>query len=203
MGIRVFRGFRVIAMCALAREAGRREQLPEGKFWDEIKPIYGRWVWPFAQMAEGDWFIVDQLLKPKGPLANLAHVRGYKLNKRFSVVEADKPGFTMVECKGETKSADHVYDLTSYGQMLKFISRFYGIDGTQLQWTGQPIGWKDEIMALRLDEPKQVEHVVQITAARVFTSGLKLEPDRIVFEVLPDGMTRSTWLAQSKIDLLG
>lgn len=68
----------------------------------EVQPFRGRWTWPFAEMQEGEFFRVDQALRAKGAVANLAYVRGSKLGRRFSVTDdPEHVGFTRVVCTDE------------------------------------------------------------------------------------------------------
>lgn len=66
-----------------------------------IEPVHGRWVWPFAQMQAGDWFLVAHADRDPDALRNLVSVRGSQLAKRFSFTKHHREGIAKVECLGE------------------------------------------------------------------------------------------------------
>lgn len=72
-------------------------------FIGEVRPVYGKWIWPLRQMAPGDWFIVDKELRDPEKLRALMGVRAAQLGIRVSVTKhpEEHPGFVKVMRVGE------------------------------------------------------------------------------------------------------
>lgn len=58
----------------------------EPKDLGQIEPYMGRWIWPFREMDAGDWFTVHPEDKPIGGVRAAANAAGYRMGKKFSIV---------------------------------------------------------------------------------------------------------------------
>lgn len=109
---------------------------PEG-FFGEVKPRYGRWVWPFRDMAHGDYFIVDQARRTGEEVRGYVKLRSAQLNKRFSVTvnDPENPGFTRVTCvPWETEDKERDAMMLSAEVAGKKIALWYDKDIDMLPW---------------------------------------------------------------------
>jgi hypothetical protein len=63
-----------------------------------IEPIGTRWIWPFSQMEEGDFFHVDWADKKPTQLRQYVSVRASQLGVYFKTIKQsdEKPGFAKV-----------------------------------------------------------------------------------------------------------
>lgn len=165
------------------------------KYFGEIEPIYGKWVWPFKAMEGGDWFTVDQMLKDKGSLANYAYVQGHRMGKRFSVTE--ELGRTKVMCLGEPEQKNNKHRTEiDFQTVMGLIERCYGKSGERA--ANQLMGWTmDEgfvqtLPGLTMIEVPPVKQVMVTTInttalCEFFNNGLRIT-------VVKPGMTLQEWL---------
>jgi hypothetical protein len=91
---------------------------------------YGRWVWPFASMHPGDWFIVAPEDREIARIWSLAANRGYQLGKRFSVTRMAN-GMTKVECGKRDATPAGKVDAATLRARIRAI---YGIEANDLPW---------------------------------------------------------------------
>lgn len=173
----------------------------QGNFLGEIEPIHGRWIWPFAQMEEGDWFTVDNQLRPHGKIMNFAHVTAHRLGKRFSVTQLDGC-YTKVECVGEPEAKPDVPETVEPKFALGLLRRCYDFDPSLLHWTELDEGMVDEMEARQIEQPKFERMVVDLPAGMTRCAGITMLPDRVRLEALPAGMTLTKWLERDRQLLL-
>jgi len=68
------------------------------RFIGEVKPIYGRWTFPYKVMEVGDYFIVNKTLRDPETLRAHAGIRAAQLGIWLSVTKhpPEHPGYTRV-----------------------------------------------------------------------------------------------------------
>lgn len=175
--------------------------MSEGQFLGEITPVQGRWFWPFSEMKEGDWFIVDNQLRDHGRIMNFAHVTAHRLNRRFSVTKTDK-GFTRVERVSGEVQAPKAPETTKVPDAMALIRRCYGFSPNTMMWTGLEVGQFDERIYPQLEKPKFDRVVCDAVAGTRYCVGIKLLPDRVIMVGLPEGSTVSAWTEADRVALL-
>lgn len=114
-------------------------------------PSHGSsWSWPFGSMEAGDYFVVDQLDKPKGAVANIVRVSAHRMGKQFSITEhPEQPGMTLVTCKdwSEQQPVKAVQrPVASPAEFWKLMERCAGLNSNsvELDFWGQS-HWEREI----------------------------------------------------------
>lgn len=89
--------------------------------WGEIRPVYGRWVWPFRHMKPGDWFTVAHVDRDPEAVRKMVSVRSAQLWKRFSVTKDWQPGVLRVDCI-EGGAKDVLGDLLAAEEVERIMS---------------------------------------------------------------------------------
>jgi hypothetical protein len=167
------------------------------KFLGEIEPVHGRWIWPHSSMEPGDWFTVDQMLKDKGRVVNMAHVRGYQLGKRFSTGDdPDRPGFTRVVCNGDAEQFGAMSlgkTEINFPEAMKLIERCYGssVKAHSMAWQQMPHDRPERTEYKQIEKPKS--STVMVTTNHC-TVACEMKEDEIVLRYAPSGCTLHQWL---------
>jgi hypothetical protein len=167
------------------------------KDWGVVRPVYGRWVWPFRRMEEGDWFHVDHADRDPEQVRNMAMVRAHQLGMKFSVNrnDEDKPGFCKVTRVAlEHEEPDNRQPVMEYGSAKERFMDWYAVDlDVQMPMAQVSTFEAAEIKAEQIEKPhrqrvvfKFLEHVI----------GAELFEDRIRFVPLPKGWKPATWEAK-------
>lgn len=161
------------------------------RFLGEVKPVYGRWVWPFKHMEDGDWFLVSWEHRDPEALRNLVSVRAAQLGMKFAVEKRpiEHPGFTKVTRGGEIGLRPR--EQVDFETMAGIIQRYYATDPSTLKWTILEEGEVEERMAQREGEPSQLVFITVIPDRWKFA--VELLPDRIRMERIEMHDTLERW----------
>ena len=110
----------------------------EGRYFGELQPIHGQWIWPMKHMEEGDWFRVDHMLRDPEKLRRYVYVRGAQLGKSFSFKrdDPDAPGFSRVTCTVPGMAAQRMDPVVEYGSAMAHIAAGYGVPQGELPELG-------------------------------------------------------------------
>lgn len=173
------------------------------KDWGYIEPVRNRWVWPFSQMEEGDFFRVDWADKHPSQLRHYVSVRAAQLGKYFSVKKDDPdcPGYTKVTCVAppEERQAKSVGEASFEGEMgLVKMREWYGFDlGADMPWAQLDPAQPEEkarasVAVVQLAKPP-VDLIVWSSPLPQFDIGIVLGEDRLDFERLPKHTTPQMW----------
>lgn len=162
------------------------------RFLGEIAPIGSRWVWPFAEMEKGDWFIVRHELRDPEKLRQMVAVRQSQLGKHFVTVKepAELPGFAKVSCE-EPKERVIAPKAVSYATMVSVVSDCYGKDASALVWTGLDVGQVFRREWPQIDTPLRSEYLVTIGNDWTFVA--QFDEDGVTVERVPQGTTLEIW----------
>lgn len=161
------------------------------RYLGEIRPIGSRWVWPFRDMQEGDWFLVSWELRDPESVRNMASVRGSQLGKRF-MVEKRPPehlGFTKVTC-GSTQPLRRMEDV-NFETIGRVLRRCYEVEHGDLLWTMLEEGQVQEVEAEQIEEPLQPVYMVSIPDKWRFV--VELLPDRVRIRRVATRETLAGW----------
>jgi hypothetical protein len=148
------------------------------KAMGQIKPDeYGRWVWPFASMHPGDWFIVAPEDREIVRVRSLAANRGYQLGKRFRVTMMAN-GMTKVECVKRDATPAGKVDAAALRARIMAI---YGIEANDLPW---------ELHAGEAFYPSSAQEPVSgkpfVAQFGAFQYKVRFEPDGLFFRRLAE-----------------
>lgn len=151
------------------------------EFLGVIQPVDGRWQWPFRQMKEGDWFLVNWEQRDPESVRNLAAVKGSQLGKGMKVEKRphDHPGYTKVTCveQGSLRKREVPVGKVDYEFVLNVLDRCYEVHADELAWTALNPGQCQELSAQQIEAPANDEYVVAILNGWNFK--LTLLKDRI------------------------
>ena len=164
-----------------------------------VRPLYGRWTWPFGMMEEGDWFLVDQMDRETERVRNLASVRAAQLGKRFKVEKhpVEHPGFTKVECvPDDYEAAEHRQPALEFSVARERLRDLYGFNLDDLHWGHIHDGKPVEVKMQALDDLPKRRIVVKLWPASLYDLGVELFEDHLRFVSVPKGWKPHVWEAK-------
>lgn len=173
-----------------------------GNFLGEVRPQWGRWIWPLSQMEEGDWFLVDNALRNPEAVRNYVSVQAARLGKRFAVEKKplEHPGFCRVTCGGRPEAPRR--EQVDYQSIMAVLKRYYPtakIDN--LKWTGLDMGECEERKAQCVEAPEYRDFVAVIPNDWTFT--VELRDDGFAIERVEQGTTLSSWRVKRLQEVMG
>lgn len=170
-----------------------------GQFLGEVKPLYGRWHWPYTFMQPGDWFIVDQALRNGEAVRQHATVRAAQLGIFLSTTVSDPkhPGFTRVTRRPlEESKADGV--LLIYGKAGEKLRTWYGFNIDELPFGQLYHGRKARVDVEQSQVPSVKRMMVDIPGSgRV---GFVFDPAGFDVLVLREHETFESWKEELKLE---
>lgn len=99
----------------------------------EVKPIYGRWHWPFRQMQVGDEFFVRYENRAPEDARQLASVRAAQLGIRLSCRKDDEAGVLKV-MRIDADNRRALPEKLDYEQVKALLRSQYGLDAEDVPW---------------------------------------------------------------------
>lgn len=171
--------------------------------WGIVRPLYGRWVWPYKMMEEGDWFLVAREDRSPEYVRHFTSVRAAQLGKRFKVEKhpQDHPGFTKVECMPDDyEVADHNRPALEYGSGRERLRDIYGFEMDTLDFGQIERGGvvRYQLPALDPDEiTSNNRWVIQLWPKSAFDLGVELHLDHLTFQAVSKGWKPHIWKAKS------
>lgn len=163
-------------------------------FIGEVKPVYGRWHWPFRSMEPGDWFVVDHALKLPSDVGHYVNVRSTQLGipLRFMQDDPDRPGYCRVT-RPDTQAQPEAKVIEASWELAKNkLREWYGVHIDEL-----PYGMAYLHETSRVDRPQVVKPSVEamIFDAREYEwiIGITFDAEGFTLHRLPRGTGASGW----------
>jgi len=155
----------------------------------QVRPIYGRWVWPFKHMEEGDFFTVRHEDRAPEEVRNMAHVRGAQMGKTFSVNRAYSEGVTSVTCTSTTPFDRKPKPRASvdYEAMRETLQTCYGRAADDFRWTALDVGQAERCAAPQIEKPGQNTHILKI--GQKWTFAVEFDPNGFTMTRVEQGTT--------------
>jgi hypothetical protein len=176
-----------------------------GQYLGLIQPSYGRWIWPFKHMEEGDWFTVRHEDRDPESLRNMAMVRGSQLNKSFSVKREHEPGITSVTCVSEDAWRSRAQDNRAKAKPLDFQAmreigmRCYRTQVDGFKWTGLDVGQSERCDAQMIEKP--TNHTIIVTIPDQWTFAVEFDQKGFTLTRVEQGETAESY-ARAKLEAI-
>jgi hypothetical protein len=157
-----------------------------------VKPLYGRWHWPFRQMEVGDHFYVNYEDRAPEDVRALGGVRAAQLGIRISCRKDDELQAMRVERVPVAQSNERALPKAmDYEQFKGLVTRLYELDADALQWARciDP-GARAWLATPRVgDDPRKL---VEVEVAGM-SYAVELRGDGVAIERLREGETLQGW----------
>jgi len=102
-----------------------------------VKPIYGRWYWPFRQMEVGDEFHVSFQDREPEAVRQMATVRAAQLGIRLKTQKDDALGaMRITRIEFDTDNQKVLPKALSYEQFEPFMREMYGVSADAIRFDG-------------------------------------------------------------------
>lgn len=174
------------------------------EFLGEVKPLYGRWHWPYTFMQPGDWFIVDQALRNGEAVRHHATVRAAQLGIILSttVNDPEHPGFTRVTRRSHSDQGTPDGEVVDYGTAATKLADWYGFNIDELPFGRIEAGVAVKIDAVQRKPPSVRRLLVEFLEKKL---GLVFERDGFTVEQLAKSATMESWKSEgpSLDDVMG
>lgn len=166
-----------------------------------VKPIYGRWHWPFRQMAIGDEFHVAFQDREPEEVRQMATVRAAQLGIRLSTQKDNEAGVMRIRRVEQDLDSYKVLPKgLTYEQLKGLLRDEYGLDGDDVPWQAAvEVGETLRSRAKRIgSDPRKV---IEVAVAHQ-RYAVELLDDQIVATCLGRNETLEGWKSAKLVAMM-